>query len=134
MRTAILDYLIANRSDLKPLVVVEGLPWVDSGTELYFLNKRHIYVDLDQVKQDPVIDTLNSTGVVNETTTVSVYFVTDAKTPYSKFEDAISTIKDARLTTDITGVTARTCQVSNTYESDVVLTTFEFSFKRLITN
>jgi hypothetical protein len=134
MRTAILDYLKANRRALSPLVVSDNLPWDDNGAPLYHHNKKHVYIDLDQVTQSPVFDTLNSSGSVDETTIIRVYFVTDAKNPITNFETVLSTISNGRLTPDIIGVIQRTCQVSNSYINDAVLTEFEFSFKKLITN
>ena len=134
MRTAILDYLKANRRSLSPLVVSDNLPWDDNGAPLYHHNKKHVYVDLDQVTQNAVFDTLNSTGTVDETTIIRVYFVTDAKNPITNFETILTIVKNARLTTDITGVIQRTCQVNNSYINDAILTEFEFSFKKLITN
>jgi hypothetical protein len=134
MRTAILNYMLDHKLLLKPLTVTEHLPWSDNGAPLYHHNKKHLYVDLDQVTQNPVIDTLNSSGIIDEITIVRVYFVTDAKQPISNFESLINIIKDARLTSDISGVIQRTCQVSNTYDNDAVTSTFEFSFRKLIPN
>ena len=134
MRTAILDYLRANASALAPLIVTDNLPWEDNKGPLYHHNRKHVYVDLDQVSQDAAFDTLGTQGGVDEITIVRVYFVTDAKLQIPNFESIQQTIKDARLTTDITGVIQRRCQVTNTYKDDDVLSTFEFSFRKLITN
>jgi len=40
---------------------------------------KKIYVNQPQTAQDPLIDTLDGGGVVDETTTVTVYVATDAK-------------------------------------------------------
>lgn len=134
MRTAILDYLKANKRYLTPLTVSDNLPWEDNGARISHHNKKHLYVDLDQVQQSASFDTLNYKGGIDETTIVRVYFVTDAKQTISNFESIIQVIKDARLTADITGVIQRTCQVSNQFNGDVIETEFEFSFRKLITN
>jgi hypothetical protein len=134
MRQAILDYLRTNQSQLSPLIVSSNLPWEDNGAPLYHHNKKHIFVDLDQVSHNPVFDTINSSGTIDEITIVRVYFVTDAKQPLSNFESIVQTIKDARLTADITGVISRTCQVSTSFNNDAVIAEFEFSFRKLITN
>jgi hypothetical protein len=134
MRTAILDYLKANKKYLTPLTISESLPWEDNGARISHHNKKIVYVDLDQIIQNPSFDTLNRSGGVDEITIVRVYFVTDAKKPIANLESIINAIKDARLTTDITGVIQRTCQVSNSFNNDAIETTFEFSFRKLITN
>jgi hypothetical protein len=134
MRTAILDYLKANKRYLTPLIISDNLPWEDNGARISHHNKRHLYVDLDQVQQAASLDTLNSSGVIDEVTIVRVYFVTDAKQPIPNFETIIQVIKDARLITAITGVIQRTCQVTNVFNGDVIETEFEFSFRKLITN
>ena len=136
MRTAILDYLLANKTDLKPLTVSENLPWLQDGIALPEINKKHLYVGLDQIAQNPAFETLNTQlgGGVDEITTVSAYFVIDAKQPLSNLEDILDVVKNARLTTDISGVISRTCQVSQTFKTDLVITEFEFSFRKLITN
>ena len=136
MRTSILDYLLANKTDLKPLTVSENLPWLQDGVPLPEVNKKHLYVGLDQIAQNPAFETLNTTlgGGIDEITTVSAYFVIDAKQPLPNLELIIDVVKNARLTTDISGVISRTCQVSQTFKADVVITEFEFSFRKLITN
>lgn len=134
MRQAILNYLLDLKSSLKPLTVTEHLPWSDNGAPLYHHNKKHVYVDLDQITQNAVLDTLNSSGVIDEITIVRVYFVTDAKQQISNFETLTDIIKQARLTSEISGVIARTCQVRNTFDNDSVITEFEFSFRKLLTN
>jgi hypothetical protein len=134
MRTAILNYLQDHSADLSPLTISTNLPWEDNGAALAHHNKKHVYVDLDQVQQTPVLDALNAAGLVDETTTVRVYFVTDAKKPLTNLETLIDTVKGARLTANIAGVTQRLCQVTNTFNNDAIETEFEFSFRKIITN
>lgn len=134
MRQALYDYLWANRVGLKGLTLSENLPWTDNGAALYLQNKKYVYVDLDQVTQDALINGMNGLGTVEETTTVRVYFANDAKQLLAGYEDTVALIKTARLTQDISGVISRLCQVSTEYVGDVVVTTFEFGFKKMITN
>ena len=134
MRTAIYDYLYANRSSLTGLTLSEKLPWTDNGAPLYLQNMKYVYLDLDQVSQEALTETLNGNGTVDEITTVRVYFANDAKTLPSNYENLVAIIKTARLTQDIEGVINRLCQVSTEYVSDVVVTTFEFTFRKMQTN
>jgi len=132
MRTEVIEYLDANK--VSGYTVTQELPWDSSGTPLYLKNFKRIYVDRDQVVQEPIIDVLNGTGVVNEITTVRVYVTTDAKTAPSNLDTLVSTIKNARMTSDITGVTQRATQVSSAFEGDALVTEFEISFRKLIVN
>ena len=134
MRTAILNYLKTNKKAISPLILVDNVPWMDNGVGIYHHNKKHLYVDLDQVQQDAVIDALNGPGVIDEVTVVRAYFVTDAKIMIPNLDAIIDVIKDARLTPEIQGVIQRTCQVSNAFVSDAIQTEFEFKFRKLITN
>ena len=134
MRTAIYNYLYANRNDLMGLTLSEKLPWTDNGAPLYLQNKKYIYVDIDQVQQEKLYDTLGGTGGVDEITTVNVYFVLDAKALPTNYEDLVAVIKTARLTSDIEGVIHRIVQVTAEYNGDNLVTTFEFSFRKLINN
>ena len=76
MRTEILTYLKGLK--LRNFQVVDSLPF-DNGIPLYISNKKNIYVDAAQVEQSPVFDTFDALGGVDEVTTISVYFVNDAK-------------------------------------------------------
>ena len=133
MRTEILTYITAQT--LTGFRVSDELPWDNNGTPLYMSNMKTVYVDLDQIEQNSVIDTLNGpSGAVDEITTISVYFVTDAKKLPTNYDTVVSAIRGARLATTITGVIERLCQVSTQFESDRVVTRFDFSFRKLIPN
>lgn len=132
MRTEILAYLNANKiTGFNPSA---ELPWDSNGTPLYVKNYKSIYVDQDQVSQEPLIDVLNGTGVVTQTTTVRAYVTTDAKQVPSNLAALIAMISAARLTTGISGVTQRTTQVTTSLQNDAQITQFEFSFSQLIVN
>ena len=133
MRTEILNYITAQT--LAGFRVSDELPWDNNGTPLYMSNMKTVYVDLDQIEQNSVIDTLNGpSGAVDEITTISVYFVTDAKKLPTNYDTVVTAIRGARLATTITGVIERLCQVSTQFESDRVVTRFDFSFRKLIPN
>ncbi len=132
MRTEILDYFTANK--VNGYTLTRELPWDASGNPLYLKNFKYIYVDSDQIAQEPLIDTLNGPGIVNEITTVRAYVTTDAKNPPSNYGTMVSTFKNARLDTDIVGVTQRTTQVTTEFSGDAQITQFEYSFTQLIVN
>jgi len=132
MRTQILDYFAANK--VSGYTLTQELPWDASGDPLYLKNFKYIYVDSDQIAQEPLIDVLNGAGIVNENTTVRANVTTDAKTQPSNYATMVSTFKNARLDTDIAGVTQRATQVSTEFVGDAQVTQFEFSFSKLIVN
>lgn len=134
MRSVILDFLKANKHQLKPYTLTENLPWEDNGQALYHHNRTYIYVDTPQTSQDAVADYMNQAGFVNEITTVSVYFVNDAKQLPSNYDKVVDVIKGARTAAGTEGYISRTVQVSSDYIADDLRTVFEFSFRKLITN
>jgi hypothetical protein len=132
MRTQIIDYFKSNK--VSGYTLTEELPWDNQGNPLYLKNFKRIYVDSDQIAQEPLIDVLNGPGVVNEITTVTTYITTDAKNQPSNYATMVSTFMNARLDTLIAGVTQRATQVSTEFVGDAQVTQFDFSFKRLIVN
>jgi hypothetical protein len=132
MRTEILDYFRANK--VNGYTLTQELPWDTQGNPLYLKNFKYIYVDSDQVAQEPLIDVLNGPGIVNQITTVTAYITTDAKNQPSNYDTMVSTFMNARLDTDIAGVTQRATQVSTEFNGDAQITQFDFSFRQLIVN
>ena len=132
MRANILSYI--KTLTLGSYSVSDELPWDNNGTPLYLSNLRRIYVDVAQFSQDARIDTLGMSGAVDEITTVRVYFVNDAKTLPANYESLVAAIKQARVQDYTAGYIQKLCQVSSEFTGDRLTTTFEFSFRKLMTN
>jgi len=132
MRTVIYNYIRA--LGLKSVLISNELPYQTNSTDLYLKNKKTIYVDAAQTSQTPAIDTLNGSGAVDETTTVSVYFVNDAKKVLTDYDQTVTQLKGARTTVGTETYSQKLCQVSVTYEEDAMVTQLEFSFRKFITN
>jgi hypothetical protein len=132
MRELILAWLQDNA--VTGYTVTAELPWDSSGQPLYLNNMKRIYVDQPQTVQEPLIDVLNGHGVVNETTTVSIYLATDAKKLPANYDAVVSMIKSTRLDPAITGVTQRATTVSTEFVSDVLVSQFDINFRKLIIN
>jgi hypothetical protein len=126
MRTAIYDHI--DSVSKGSFTLTNELPWDSSGIALYLKNPKRIYVNVDQVTEELVYATLNGHCINNEITTVSVYFACDAKQLPSNYETLVSGIREAKNSTDITGVSRRECDVTTTFEADMLLTEFEFRF------
>ena len=137
MRTEILSYLDSNFS-VSGFSVTQELPWDSSEIPLYLKNFKKIYVDRPQTVQEPLIDVLNHTnsgggGVVAETTTVTAYVVTDAKTLPTNYDTMVSALKNARFATS-GDKTQRTTIVATSFEGDALVTEFNFNFYKVIIN
>jgi hypothetical protein len=132
MRELILAWLQDNA--VTGFTVTAELPWDSSGQPLYLNNMKRIYVDQPQTVQEPLIDVLNGQGVVNETTTVSIYLATDAKKQPANYDAVTAMIKSTRLDPAITGVTQRTTTVSTEFDADVLVSQFDINFRKLIVN
>jgi hypothetical protein len=132
MRTVILNHIRGLR--LGNYLLSENLPWLDSGEPVYYHNKKYIYVDTAQTSQTALSDALDGRGYVDEITTVSVYFVNDAKVLPVDYDAVVELLKTARLAIGTEGYTSRTCQVSSNYIQDNIETTLVFSFRKLLTN
>jgi hypothetical protein len=132
MRSVIYNYIKELR--LKQYVLTDHLPWEDNGAPLYHHNKKHIYVDTSQTRQESMFDAFNGQGTVDEITTVSVYFVNDAKKLPPDYDNVVDQIKGARLAPGTEGYIQKLVQVSSSYIEDAIITRLEFSFRRLLTN
>ena len=131
MRAEVLAYCQAN--PVPGYAVASELPWDSNGEPLYVKNYKRIYVDQDQVSQEPLIDVLNGPGVVNQTTTVRAYITTDAKNVPSNLNNLINTISSARFVS-LAGATQRSTQVTTELDGDAQIVSFEFSWRQLIVN
>ena len=132
MRDLILAWLTDNA--VTGYTVTAELPWDSSGQPLYLNNMKRIYVDQPQTGQEPLIDVLNGEGIVNETTTVSIYLATDAKKLPANYDAVVSMIKSTRLDPAISGVTQRTTTVSTEFVNDTLVSQFDINFRKLIIN
>ena len=132
MRSTVLSYI--QGLTLSGFTVSDKLPWEDNNGALYEHNKKTIYVDVSDTQQSAQVDTFDSRGIVQETITVQVYFMNDAKQLPLGYDAAVEAVKGARTATGTETYQSRTVQVTKTYSSDNLLTTFEFTFKRTLTN
>jgi hypothetical protein len=134
MRQAIVDYLNSNKKALSPAIVATTLPYETDRDPIYIKNKKHIYVDVDQVNQITALNALDGTGATNEHTNIRAFLVTDAKQVLPNYETIVEIIKNARLTPELNvqGVTQRLVTVQTHYIEDALVTEFLFHFVKLI--
>jgi len=66
MRQQILDYI--NGLALGDFQVSNDRPYTESGSALYLVNKKRIYVDNEQVSTEPLVNALDGPVKENEVT------------------------------------------------------------------
>lgn len=132
MRELILDLI---ESSLQTGFSTSGrLPFDQNDTPLYLQNFKRIYVDLPQSEQEPLFQTLDGKGVVNETLTVATYLSTDAKTIPSTYDAQITALKAVRINNNINGYNQRLTSVSTEYIDDALVTTVGYTFVKSVIN
>lgn len=130
------------RSTFLPLVqdtdtgifsVSQELPYTADGTNLYVKNPRRIYVDQSQTEQETIIQTLDNLNVVRETSTISVFFVVEAKT-VAGYDDAVTNLKLLTQAQEIKsqGYTNRQVTVTTSYEDNLLVTELTYTFSRIL--
>jgi len=130
MRDLIYDYINSNLTT--GFKLSSELPWDKGPNPLYMKNMKSIYVDREQTVQEPLFDTLDGIGFVNEITTVTVYVATDAKKLPSSYDTMVTSIKAGKLDSTITGYTQKATTVTTRYNGDNLVTQFDFNFYKLI--
>ena len=130
MRQELLDYI--GNLGLGSFTLSQELPYDSSGVPLYVRNIKKLYVDLSQTAVDTFIMTLDGMTVSNETTSVKVFFTADAKQLPANYDTLISSLKGAKDSLTISGVSRRECDVATSFEQDLLVTELEYRFTKLI--
>lgn len=130
MREQILDYL--QSQNLGTITVTREQPWSENGVPLYIKNLKKIYVSQDSVENVPLLVTLDGLDIPSEVTTVTVFLACDAKQTPPNLDQVITGIRTAKNITTISGVNRRECNVTSSYDNDILITELEFRFTKLI--
>lgn len=131
MRDIILTYLTDNA--VTGFGVSDKLPFDQNGDPLYLQNLKQLYVTQPQTEQEPLFDTLDDCGVVQETTTAEVYVITDAKTLPSNYDALVTAVKGVRNAATIQGYTGKAVSVNTSIQNDQLQTRFDLEYTKLIT-
>lgn len=131
MRNELLTFI--QGLNLGTVTVSTELPWVDNTVPLYLKNLKKVYVDMDNVTVDPVIQALNGFSLSNEITSVRIYFANDAKVLLPNYSEVVTTLKTAKDITTIDGLHRRECLVTTSVENDVLVTELEYRFTKFLT-
>lgn len=129
MRQEVLDYI--KTLNLGGFKLSTEAPFDAGGNSLYIKNPKTIYVDFAQTTSTPFIIALNGLNISNETTTISVYFSTDAKLVPSNFETITNLIKSAKDILSIKGVNTREVDSSTVYQGDLIISQIDLRYIKL---
>jgi len=129
MRAEILDYLKGLR--LINFNVSDEIPYSTSGIAIYMKNLKRIYVDLEQISNEPFIQLFGSYNVDSEVHSVRLYFTTDAKQLPSDYNSVVSDIRLAKDVTTTEDYFRREVSSSTTFDNDIMITEIEFRFTKL---
>lgn len=129
MRTEILDYL--KDLKLKNFNISDELPFSNSGTPLYLKNIKRLYVDLEQVTNEPFIQVFDNLNIDSEIHSVRLYFSTDAKQLINDYSTVVSAVRLAKNVTLNENFFRRDVTSSTSFENDLMVTEFEFRFTKL---
>jgi hypothetical protein len=117
---------------LGTMTVSDNLPWDESGTPLYTKNLKTFYVDEADETETSALATLDGLDFGNRVTTVRVFIAVDAKQKPTNFNTVSNSIRNLRNLTTITGVTARECDITGSFEGDTLIREFEFRFTEFL--
>lgn len=128
MRNDILDYL--KRQVPQGFNLATELPWDANNQALYLKNPKKVYVSQPQTSLEPLITVFAGKDILQEVTTISAFFSTDAKqTPntYNQLIQLLSSVKDLE---EIPAI-RRQRSVTTEFENDLMITQIEFTFNKL---
>ena len=128
MRDTVYSYI--QNLNLGTFSLTNEMPYDDNGVALYIKNPKRIYVGRAESSSAPIVTALNGLHISNTTTTVSVYFSTDAKQVPSNYDTLVGSLAAAK---DVAaqGVHTRTATVATNYENDLLVTEVELTFTKL---
>lgn len=129
MRTEVIDYV--QGLNLGTFTVSTELPYTESGQALYVKNPKRIYVDEEQIVSEPLIQALDGISIVNEESTVTIYFSVDSKLVPANYDAVVTALKGAKNITTIDGVFRRELDVSTGYDGDLLITELAIRFNKV---
>lgn len=129
MRTEVIDYV--QGLNLGTFTVSTELPYTESGQALYVKNPKRIYVDEEQIVSEPLIQSLDGISIVNEESTVTIYFSVDSKLVPANYDAVVTALKGAKNITTIDGVFRRELDVSTGYDGDLLITELAIRFNKV---
>ena len=129
MRQEVLDYI--NSLALGGYLLSEESPWRDNTIPLYIKNLKKIYVHNIEYLSEPLIATLGTLSINQQTQSTRIYFANDAKTVPSNYDTLVQDLILAKNINLNDGTNRREADVRVSYENDVMVTEIEIRFTKL---
>lgn len=129
MRQEVLDYI--NSLALGGYLLSEESPWRDNTIPLYIKNLKKIYVDNVEYLSEPLIATLGTLSINQQTQSTRIYFANDAKTVPSNYDTLVQDLIAAKNIDLVDGTNRREADVRISYENDVMVTEIEIRFTKI---
>lgn len=129
MRQEILDYI--SSLSLGTFMLSQELPWTDSGVELYLKNPKKIYVDVTRYTTEPLLATLDGNLINSDVQSIGIFFSADAKQLPANYDTMVSDLRQAKDIVITDGTFRRECDVSTSFENDLIVTQLEYRFTKL---
>tara|TARA_R110001632_G_scaffold61474_1_gene148293 strand:- start:65 stop:454 length:390 start_codon:yes stop_codon:yes gene_type:complete len=128
MRDTVYSYI--QSLNLGTFSLTNEMPYDDNGVPLYIKNPKRIYIGRAQTTSEPIVRALNGLHISDTSTTMSVYFSTDAKQVPSNYDSLVGSLTLAK---DVVAadVRTRTSNVATTYENDLLVTEVELTYTKL---
>jgi hypothetical protein len=111
--------------------VSNELPFNESGVATYTKNPKTIYVDRQNWDDESIVRTMGGLNITNTTTTVRVYFATDAKNIPANYESTISSLRSILNSIVYDGAVNRETSLTTAYENDLLLSELEYRLIKL---
>lgn len=129
MRTELVNYLKGLK--LTHFRVSDELPFSNSGVPMFTKNSKVFYVDRPQQVTENLVTTLNGSLIDQSTTTVRVFLTTDAKQLPLTYDAMVQSVRAGRDSLKA-GFHRAECDVTSSYDDDLLQTEFEFRFTKLL--
>lgn len=120
--------------ELLPTVELGGfrfsqeLPFSTTGVLQFIKNPRTIYVDRETTQTVPLFLTMDAGDINSTTTSVVVYFTTDAKNSPLQLEKLITELKGLKNRIAQPGANSRAVNVRTSYTGDLLINEVEYTF------
>lgn len=129
MRTELLEYI--QRLALGNYKLSKELPFTAGGDNLYLKNPRTVYVDNPQIALSPIVQALDGFSLYSETTTVSVYFTSDAKQLVQNYDSLVEQLINGKAINPERGFNSRDVSLNSEYVNDLLVTQLDYNFIKI---
>lgn len=126
MRDTIVDYI--KGLNLGTFSFSEEYPRSESNQPLYIKNQKMLYADTENYNEEALVQTLNNLQIMQQTTSVTVYFSVDGKRVPNNYVGLVNLLRAGRDLGDTLGYHISTAEVETDYVQDLLVTEITYNF------